>query len=121
MPTILVVEDETSIRKLVAVNLSARGYDVIEAASAEDGLAQLRQVPLSLVLLDIKLPGMRGWDLLAAMSDDPRIALDIPIIIMTASVADVQTQAQDYPNIVKILIKPFIIDDLVQAVADVLG
>jgi len=121
MPTILVVEDEASIRKLVAVNLSARGYDVIEAASAEDGLVQLRQVPFSLVLLDIKLPGMRGWDLLTAMSEDPAISLDIPIIVMTASVAEVQTQAQDYPNVVKVMIKPFDIDDLVQAVADALG
>jgi CheY-like chemotaxis protein len=121
MPAILVVEDETSIRKLVAVNLSARGYDVIEAASAEDGLVQLRQAPLSLVVLDIKLPGMQGWDLLATVSDDPRISSDIPIIVMTASAADVQVHVQDYPNIVKILIKPFNIDDLVQTVVDVLG
>ncbi len=121
MPTILVVEDEASIRKLVTVNLSARGYDVIEAASAEDGLAQLHQVPLSLVLLDIKLPGLQGWDLLAAMPDIPGILQDIPIIVMTASAAEAQTQAQHYPNVVKVMIKPFDIDDLVQAVADVLG
>ncbi len=120
MPTILVVEDEVSIRKLVTVNLSARGYDVIEAASAEDGLVQLRQVRFSLMLLDIKLPGMRGWDLLTAMSDDPAISLDMPIIVMTASVVEAQTQVQDYPNIVKVMIKPFNIDDLVQAVTDAL-
>jgi CheY-like chemotaxis protein len=121
MSPILVVEDEESIRKLATVNLSARGYDVIEVASAEEGLAQLRKHSFSLVLLDIKLPGMRGWDLLAAMADDPDISPGIPIIVMTASAADAQTHAQSYPNIVKMLIKPFNIDDLVQVVADTLG
>jgi CheY-like chemotaxis protein len=121
MSPILVVEDEESIRKLAVVNLSARGYDVIEVASAEEGLVQLRKQSFSLVLLDIKLPGMQGWDLLAAVARDPDISPGIPVIVMTASAADVQTHAQSYSNIVRILIKPFNIEDLMQVVADTLG
>ena len=120
MPTILIVEDEASIRKLVAVNLSARGYDVIAVASAEEGLIQLPAHPIALILLDIKLPGMRGWEFLTAMAGNPRIAPKIPVIIMTASAADAQDKAPSYPNVVRILIKPFSTQVMLQAVADAL-
>ncbi len=115
MSTVLVVEDEANIRKLATVNLRARGYHVIETDSAEKGWAQMRQNPPSVVLLDIKLPGMPGWDLLAVMADDPAIS-HTPVIIMTASKPDVQEKAQVYSNVVRILIKPFDISDLTRAV-----
>ena len=120
MPTILIVEDEASIRKLVAVNISARGYDVIAVESAEQGLVHLPARPIALILLDIKLPGMRGWEFLTAMAGDPRIAPNIPVIIMTASAADARDKAPSYANVVKILIKPFSTQVLLQAVADAL-
>jgi CheY-like chemotaxis protein len=120
MPTILIVEDEASIRKLAAVNLSARGYDVIAVESAEQALAKFPVRPIALILLDIKLPGMRGWEFLAAIAGDARLAQNIPVIIMTASAADAQDKAPGYPNVVKILTKPFSIQALLQAVTDVL-
>jgi two-component system response regulator GlrR len=120
MPTILIVEDEASIRKLAAVNLSARGYDVIAVESAEQGLIQLAAHPIALILLDIKLPGMRGWEFLTAMAGDPRVAPNIPVIIMTASAADAQEKAPGYPNVVRILVKPFSTQVLLQAVAHAL-
>jgi CheY-like chemotaxis protein len=119
-PTILIVEDEANIRKLAAANLSARGYDVVSVASAEEGLAQLRSHPPSIVLLDIKLPGMQGRDLLATMVTDRDIPSGIPVILMTAMAADMPIRANDYPDIVKVLIKPFAIGDLVRAVGDAL-
>ena len=120
MPTILVVEDEASIRKLAVANLSARGYDVIAVESAEQGLVHLTTRPIALILLDIKLPGMRGWEFLTATAGDPRIAPNIPVIVMTASAADSEVRAPGYPNVVKVLIKPFSIQVLLQAIADVL-
>lgn len=117
---ILIVEDEASIRKLAAVNLLARGYTVTAVESAEEGLALLREQSPALLLLDIKLPGMQGWDLLKAMADDPGISPDTPVIVMTAA-ADVGASARDYPNVVKVLIKPFNVDDLLQAVKDALS
>ena len=121
MSTILIVEDEASIRKLAAVNLTARGYTAIAVESAEEGLEQLRTHQVSLILLDIKLPGMRGWEFLTAMASDLRIAPNIPVIVMTASAADAEMQAPGYPNVVKILIKPFGTQVLIQAIADVLA
>lgn len=120
MSTILVVEDEASIRKLAAVNLTARGHTAIAVESAEEGLEQLCAHQVSLILLDIKLPGIRGWEFLTVMAGDPRIAPNIPVIVMTASAADAEVQAPGYPNVVKVLIKPFSIQVLLQAIADVL-
>ena len=120
MATILVIEDDPSIRKLAVVNLRARGHRVIEADSAETGLTQWRDCLPALVLLDIKLPGMRGWDLLAALGADSEM-LTAPVIVMTASGIDVEANACRFPNVVKVLIKPFDIHDLIQAVETTLG
>ena len=120
MATILVIEDDPSIRKLAAVNLRARGHRVIEADSAETGLTQWRDCLPALVLLDIKLPGMRGWDLLTTISADSEV-LTAPVIVMTASGIDVEASARRFPNVVKVLIKPFDIHDLIRAVETALG
>jgi CheY-like chemotaxis protein len=121
MPTILIIEDEASIRKLVAVNLRARGHTVIAVESAEEGLLEVAKQPVALILLDIKLPGMRGWQFLETMAADPRVASNIPVIIMTASAADADIEAPGFPNVVKILLKPFSIQVLMRAIMDALA
>jgi CheY-like chemotaxis protein len=120
MTTLLIVEDEASIRKLAQVNLSARGYDIIAVESAEEGLLAFRARRVDLILLDIKLPGMRGWEFLTAIAGDTRLAQNIPVIIMTASATDAQEKAPAYRNVVKIVIKPFSALALLSAVAEAL-
>src|SRR6266542_6863724 len=93
MMTILIVDDEANIRKFAAANLSRRGFRVVEAGDAEEGLERLRQhssnsAAAKVLMLDIKLPGMSGWNLLEAMAHDPDVPQDIPVVIMTASVTD---------------------------------
>src|SRR5574341_1144813 len=83
MSTVLVVEDETNIRKFVTANLKARGYNVIEAPDAEQGLQQLKDTRPTVMLLDIMLPGMDGWSLLSLIRDDPYL-LTVPVSVMTA-------------------------------------
>ena len=121
MPAILIVEDEASIRKLTAVNLRVRGHTVIDVESAEEGLEQLCTQSISLILLDIKLPGMQGWEFLRVIAGDHRIAQHIPVIVMTASAADAEVQAPGYANVVKILTKPFSTQSLLHEVATALG
>jgi DNA-binding response OmpR family regulator len=120
MPTLLIVEDDTNIRQFVAVNLRARGYIVLQAESAEAGLQQLREHSPAAVVLDIKLPGMSGWDMLKQVAADPTVP-DIPVIIMTASPLTDHIGEQTYTNIVDTLIKPVSATDLIQAVRKVLG
>jgi CheY-like chemotaxis protein len=113
---ILVVEDDANLLKLVSVNLTSRGRQVAEAKNGEGALSQLRLNPPLLMVLDIKLPDMTGWELLKQMKDDPLIEPDFPVLIMTASVTDAFVDLGSYPNAKEVLIKPFSSGKLLSAV-----
>src|SRR5512143_348881 len=83
MTTVLVVEDEPNVRKLVAVNLSSRGYAVLEATNVPQALEHLRHIVPDLMILDIKLPEFTGWDLLAQLAADPNLTTNFPVLVMT--------------------------------------
>lgn len=114
MPTVLVVEDEVNVRKLVAVNLTSRGYAVLEAGDVQQALAILRTATPDLMVLDIKLPDFTGWNLLdrLAAAGTPRL----PVVVMTASMMDAQVDLEAYPSVVGVLVKPFSAARLVAAV-----
>ncbi len=116
MITVLIVEDEPNIQKLVSVNLISRGYQVLEATNASQALDQLRSATPDLMILDIKLPEMTGWDLLTQLATDPSITTGFPVLAMTASITEAQIDRDRYPNIVDILIKPFSATRLLTAV-----
>ncbi len=120
MPTVLVIDDEVNIRQFVAVNLEARGYDVSQVGSAEEGLQQLRDNAPDALILDIKLPGMSGWDMLNQVVADPKLPR-IPVIILTSSLTIDHAGEQGYPNIASKLIKPISTMQLVGAVRKVFG
>ena len=120
MPTILVVEDEANVRKLVQVNLARRGYDVLEAKDGQQALAQLRDSPPSLMVLDIKLPDLTGWDILNKIAEDPAITASFPVLVMTASLMDAHLERDKYPSVVEVLIKPFSTTRLLSAVEQAL-
>ena len=111
MKRILVVEDEASIREMVALNLKLAGWDVLEAPSAERALELLHAgSPCDAALLDIMLPGMDGLSLCETIRrDDP----DIGIIIVSAKgqeqdkIRGLSIGADDY------ITKPFSVSELV--------
>jgi DNA-binding response OmpR family regulator len=70
MPTILIVEDEARMRRLLELDLAHAGFQTLSAPDAEAALDLLRRERLDLVLTDLKLPGMSGLDL-ATMSSSP--------------------------------------------------
>ncbi len=118
---VLIVDDEANIRKFAAANLSRRGYSVVEAGDAEEGLKRLRKssptyANANVMLLDIKLPGMSGWNLLEVMAKEPDVASNIPVVIMTASVTDANISTAHYPNVVEVLVKPVSTEQLIRAV-----
>lgn len=84
MYKILLIEDTLEMQHLIQTNLAARGYEVITASTGEQGLWLAHQRQPDLVLLDIRLPGMNGWDVLRALKSDSQIK-SIPVILMTAS------------------------------------
>lgn len=116
MSSLLVVEDETNIRRFVVANLLARGYTAAEAENAEEGLEKLRQEPLpSALILDIRLPGMSGLEMLDILSSDDRLSA-IPVIVMTASAVGSQFGEAQYDNVVQWLVKPVSVQELLIAV-----
>ena len=120
MSGLLIVEDEANIRRFVAANLSARGYAVVEAGDAEEGLRNMREQPPAVLVLDIRLPGMSGWDLLEEMAAEPALAA-IPVIVMTASVTNVRFGETSYRNVVQWLVKPVSVHELIHAVKKALN
>jgi CheY-like chemotaxis protein len=116
MPIILIVEDEANVRKLVTINLVIRGYEVAETANGEQALASLHEHSPALMVLDIKLPDISGWDILRRINTDPTLEPDFPVLVMTASLVDSSIQLEHFPSVVGILVKPFRTDRLISAV-----
>src|SRR5512141_1586886 len=107
MESVLVVDDEADILKLISENLMIRGYKVAEAQNAETAMQRLHEELPSLMVLDIKLPDSTGWELLEQVKGDAKIKADFPVLIMTASITEANIDRRNYPNVVDILIKPF--------------
>jgi PAS domain S-box-containing protein len=82
----LVVDDDPRSAGLIRVQLEAEGFTVLQAPSAEEALVLAAQQPLSLITLDIRLPGMDGWEFLACIKQMPNLKR-IPVVI-TSIVAD---------------------------------
>ena len=115
MSTILVVEDEPNVRKLVTVNLMQRGHRVLEAENGQEAWEQLNSQSPALMILDIKLPDMMGWEILDQFGDR-----DFPVLVMTATPVDQTAMLRQYPCVAEILVKPFNINKLLSAIQRVL-
>lgn len=79
---ILVVEDDKFLRELISQKLTKEGYVVVEAVDGEKGVESVKAEEPDLVLLDLILPGIDGFEVLAKMKSDPRLA-EIPVIILS--------------------------------------
>ena len=80
---VLVIDDEAPIRLLCRVNLEAEGIEVLEAADGPSGLEKARAEIPDVVLLDVMMPGLDGWQVAEELLDDDRTA-GIPIVFLTA-------------------------------------
>jgi DNA-binding response OmpR family regulator len=80
---VLVIDDEAPIRLLCRVNLEAEGMDVLEAADGPTGLGEARERIPDVVLLDVMMPGLDGWQVAEQLLEDERTS-EIPIIFLTA-------------------------------------
>jgi two-component system, OmpR family, alkaline phosphatase synthesis response regulator PhoP len=80
---VLVVDDEAPIRLLCRVNLEAEGMEVLEAADGEAGLALARSERPDVVLLDVMMPAMDGWQVAERLLEDD-VTSEIPLVFLTA-------------------------------------
>lgn len=79
---ILLVEDDKFLRELLAGKIRKEGYTVVEAITGEEGLSKTKEERPQLILLDLVLPGMGGFDVLDAVKKDPQVS-GIPVIILS--------------------------------------
>ncbi|PWT74557.1 MAG: hypothetical protein C5B46_03930 [Proteobacteria bacterium] len=86
---ILIVEDDNNSRKLLRDSLQVSGYRTAEAIDGEQGLQIARSQRPALILMDIQLPGISGFDALRSLRSDPETRA-IPVIAVTASVMSAQ-------------------------------
>lgn len=80
---VLVVEDDESISNVVELNLRLDGYEVYLAADGEEGLSMVEEVEPDLVILDVMMPKVDGWEVLMRLRQQPETR-DIPVIMLTA-------------------------------------
>jgi len=79
---ILIVEDDKFLRELIARKLRNEGYEVLEAVDGEEGLKKIKEIKPDLVLLDLILPGIDGFEVLAKKKEDPQIE-KIPVMLLS--------------------------------------
>jgi DNA-binding NtrC family response regulator len=109
MPTILIVEDEAKMRRLLELNLGEDGFTTLSAGDAESGLKLLRENTVDLVVTDLKLPGMNGLEFLQTIK---RQNAAMPVVVMTAFgsvetvVEAMKAGASDY------VLKPFSLGEM---------
>jgi DNA-binding response OmpR family regulator len=117
---ILIVDDQLDIREMTALVLSGAGYTADTAGSGEAALDALGQQPYDLVLLDINMPGMDGWETLRLIRADDALEL-LPVVMfsikgeMRDKIESLQEGAVDY------ITKPFEVDHLIERVGRLVG
>jgi excisionase family DNA binding protein len=90
--SVLVVDDDAGLREFVRANLEAEGYSVREAASASEGLAALDEEPPDLILLDVLMPQMDGWEMLRRVQE--RHGVDAIQVIMYSGTVEEAGKAE---------------------------
>jgi len=85
--TIFIVDDDQNIRELLSVNLIAAGYTVIEASNGKEAMGKIRERVPELIILDIMMPEIDGWEFCKFVRDDPQLE-NIKIIMLTARGAE---------------------------------
>src|SRR5205823_12936991 len=91
-PLVLLVDDYEKVRELVRVNLEFEGYTVSEAGGAEEGMAAIERAKPDLVLLDVMMPHVDGWEMLRRIQDRYGVGA-IPVVMFSGKV-DEEAQAK---------------------------
>lgn len=120
MARILIAEDEPDIRELVAFTLRFAGHEVVSTSNGEEALRQASQFIPDIILMDVRMPRMTGYDACRAMKADP-VLKDIPVVFLSAKGQDSEIQTGLDAGAEEYLLKPFAPDQLTERVRAILG
>jgi two-component system phosphate regulon response regulator PhoB len=118
--TVLIADDEPSLRVLLRAALWGENYDVVEAADGDDAWQRLLDGPPDLAILDLRMPGRGGVELARAIRAEPTLAAT-RVIVLTASTAPEDARAALAAGADRYLTKPFSPQALRASVQQVLG
>jgi len=116
---ILIAEDERDIRELILFSLRLNGYEVTEAFNGEDAVQKAQQMRPDLILLDVRMPRMTGYDACKALKAHESTK-DIPIVFLSAKGQEAEVQQGKDLGAEAYFLKPFVPDELNEQVKKIL-
>jgi DNA-binding response OmpR family regulator len=120
MAKILIAEDERDIRDLVAFTLRFAGYEVVAAANGEEAVALAPKENPDLILMDVRMPRMTGYDACRILKANPEMK-DIPVVFLSAKGQESEIQTGLEVGAEEYLLKPFAPDQLTDRVKAILA
>ena len=118
MPSVLIVDDDPSIRKLVATTLEdVAGFELVEAADGDEALQLAREEAPAIVLLDIDMPGIDGFEACRRLRAQPQTA-DTTVVMLTAAADEEAERAAEEAGADLFITKPFSPLELLRLVDD---
>jgi len=113
-PRVLVIDDEPLVRRLLSHLLTRAGFQVIQAVGGADGIRQLREAPVDLVLTDLRMPDCSGWEVARAAQE---FSPDLPVVLVTGS-SEAERAAPELRALVRAIIpKPVYAETLLPVVS----
>jgi CheY-like chemotaxis protein len=120
MTNIMIAEDESDLRDLITFTLRFAHFEVVAATNGEEAVTLARQEIPDLILMDVRMPRMTGYEACAAIKADPKLK-DIPIIFLSAKGQDTEIQAGLRAGALEYLLKPIAPDQLAARIHAVLA
>ena len=118
--SILVVDDSTTVRKFVSVSLSMQGFTVVTACDGMDALEKLPRENVDLVITDLNMPNMDGFEFIRALRDNPAYK-DLPVIILSSLGDNVSRETGARLGVNSYVVKPFSLEKIQYEVAKYLS
>lgn len=119
-PRILIVDDDPVILRLLQINFRLEGYNVDAASRGDEALRRAREAMPDVVVLDIMMPGVDGFDVLRQLKEDPT-SRDVPVILLSARAQDEDRRRGYALGVEEYVTKPFDPAHLVEMVRRVLA
>ncbi len=120
MAKILIAEDERDIRELVTFTLNFAGYEVVSASNGEEAVQLVEQEMPDLVILDVRMPRMTGYEACTRIKNNPKTA-HIPVVFLSAKGQESEIQTGLQAGADEYLLKPFAPDQLIAHVQRMLA
>lgn len=120
MTTILVIDDDAIIRRLFSIYLQKKGFTVLTAGDAEEGLTLLNLHQVDLITCDVIMPGMNGYEFLNEVKIDSRFS-KIPVIFLSATGSKEDVATVTHHQAARVLKKPCMPQDLEMVITELIN